>query len=405
MFSYLLISYVSLPRPCLHLHSKSEMKPSVASAAFLIGTCLAAVGFTPGHANAWAGPRPAVDRTIPQLVHKIDVIGDDEREPIPQELERVADSIGLLWQRGGGSVCTAFCVGDSTIATNGHCIVNRGGHRLGQLDQFQFMRAPLSERMRPNDHITGLALADRNSPRLSFYAGYFRGPTTEHTMIHDWAFAKLSRPVCRGHRLELEVLKPDQLLRASRDGRIVMIGYHGDRGLESRWLSPCEVEIRTSALFLTHTCDSFKGSSGSPLLLLREGNPTVVGINVGSVATRRYRVRTDRYTHQRIGRPTLLSTSVINVAVGAAAFRDGLDVFDASTLLRNLAEFKEYQQLLGQLGLYNGSVDGQYGPMTRAGTIALERLTSREPIGLPTQELLNEARKRVASSGAAEVQN
>lgn len=329
------------------------------------------------------------------LIIKTDVIGDDERDAVPEDLEAAANSIGLLWQRGGGSVCTAFCVGNETIATNAHCLVNRGGRTIKRLDQFQFMRTPVSGQMRPSDHLTDLVLADRDAPRLSFYAGYFRGPTTEHTMIHDWAFAKLQRPICRGHALELKTMKPNTLLRASRTGRLVMIGYHGDRGLESRWLSPCEVEIRTSTLFMTHTCDSFKGSSGSPILLLDDGGqPKVVGINVGSVATRRYRVRTDRQTHRRIGRPTLLSTSVINVAVGTSAFMEGVKVFDSSTLLRSLSEFKEYQQLLSELGLYRGAIDGQYGPMTRAGTIALERLVSREPIGLPTLELLDELKRR-----------
>lgn len=331
------------------------------------------------------------------LVHKVDVIGNDQRTYVPPSLVNIANSIGLIWQRGGGSVCTAFCVGDDIIASNAHCLVTSNGRTMKQLDRFRFLRVPAERRMRRHKHLSKLQLVTPNDPRLSFFAGYYRGVTTERTMVHDWALAKLERPICRGHALALADLSVAELERASQNRKLVMIGYHGDRGLDARLLSPdCRISARPRALVMTHTCDSFKGSSGSPILMLRgDRPPLVVGINVGSVATRRYRVQTDRRTHQRIGRPRLLSTSVINVAVGTSAFRQGLAAFGNAQLLISEGEFVDYQRRLAELGLYRGTIDGKYGALTREATLRLELEMGVRPIGLPTRQLLNALKKRL----------
>ncbi len=375
----------------------SRLRPALATS---LAGLVAAVTLTTANAAGTMGPitagLPAGKPNAAPLIHKVDVIGPDERTPIPNEYLRTAESVGLLWQQGGGSVCTAFCVGDEIIATNAHCLVTSRGRTMRRLDRFQFLRVPPNRRMQRSQHLSGLQLASPDAPHLSFYAGFYRGATTERTMIHDWAFAKLRRPICRGRSLKLDQRSPGELVAASRAGRLMMIGYHGDRGLDARWLSPrCRVEMRAGKLFMTHTCDSFKGSSGSPILLVdRAGDISVVGINVGSVATRRYRVQTDRRTRRRIGQPRLLSTSVINVAVGTAAFRNGLEAFARSRLLRDKGQFIEFQERLADEGLYNGEIDGAYGPMTREATMQLERRLNQRPIGLPTADLLDAMRAR-----------
>ncbi|MEM9027758.1 MAG: trypsin-like peptidase domain-containing protein [Pseudomonadota bacterium] len=352
-------------------------------------------GVVPAAVAAPGGPPPGTMTRSPII--KADVIGKDQRIQIPRKLRKVAAGIGLLWQQGGGSVCTAFCVSDNIIATNAHCLVKQRGRPTRQLDRFQFLRAPLSSRFQHSQHLSRLVFATSDTPHLSFYAGYYRGPTTERTMVHDWAFAKLRKPVCRGHVLTFSDASRKAVAEASRKNRIAMIGYHGDRSLRQRWYSPnCRIRFRSSKLSMTHSCDSFKGSSGSPILMLTDsGTPAVIGINVGTVATRRYRVRRDRQTRRRVGRPRLLSTSVTNVAVSTAAYRQGLAVFERAKLLSGRSDLVEFQQRLGELGFSPGAADGRYGPRTRLATMRFERSLGRDAIGLPTGQLLTELRNRI----------
>src|SRR5262245_51879172 len=82
------------------------------------------------------GPPQATGET--GLVQPIAVFGTDERRALPQSHRALSASIGLLYERRSHSVCTAFCVDDSIVATAGHCIYRTNGERAPTATGFTF---------------------------------------------------------------------------------------------------------------------------------------------------------------------------------------------------------------------------------------------------------------------------
>jgi len=334
-------------------------------------------------------PRPD-DAQTGSVIETVDVIGRDDRVRVPGSRAAIAEAIGLLWQRGSGRVCTAFCAGDALIATNAHCLVRLGQRMTRALDQIRFMRAPLKGKV-SDTHVSSLRFTDRDQPLLAFYTGATSARETLTAMASDWAFAKLAKPTCHGRALKITTLRRRELVAASRRGRIFMVAYHGDRDLDWRWLSKdCRLRGRSRhrALVL-HTCDTFKGSSGAPLLMDTPQGPRVVAINVGTYEVSRYRVTrpTGRRRGQRSARRQLIERRIANVAILPHAFIHSLARFEAETLLRNLSDFRSVQTALRQLRLYTGQVDGLMGPRSRRAVLKFERIQGLAPLGLPTREL------------------
>ena len=88
------------------------------------------------------------------------------------------------------------------------------------------------------------------------------------------------------------------------------------------------------------------------------------------------------------GRRKTVSSRQINVAVRASAFRAGLKRFLAEEILPDEGAYRELQKLLQRAGLYNGAIDGEIGPKTRAGITRYERAEGLPRLGLPTDRLL-----------------
>ncbi|MEL6871535.1 MAG: peptidoglycan-binding protein [Pseudomonadota bacterium] len=359
--------------------------------ATLVGTAIV----TPTAAMSFGkslAPRP----DIPSALIRVDVIGKDQRVRVPKSYEAVSRGIGFLWQRGSGRACTAFCVSDSVIATNAHCLVDHARRKQKHLHLFRFMLAPPRGQVRAKD-VTRLLYADRARPLLSFYTGAPGNQRSVKNMVDDWAFAKLAAPLCKGRKLAFKHHAYGKLKRAARKGRLLMIGYHGDRDLDYRWLSDkCDVQRGKRADLVFHTCDTFKGSSGSPILMRRNGGGyDVVAINVGTYELSRYRImRSKRRNGRYRTRRKLVSRKVVNVAVPPEKFVVGLDRFANERLLKSASELREIQSSLRLMRLYDGQIDGIIGPRTRRAINAFERKEGLPAIGVPTQELRQFIRDR-----------
>jgi len=320
-----------------------------------------------------------------------DVLGKDERVRVPNRHLAAAESIGFLFQRGTGQACTAFCVGDDVIATNAHCLVRRASGLVRDLHLFRFMLAP--ERGAVDErHVTGLRFTDRNQPQLSFFAGDLRSSGHLAAMSDDWAFAKLIKPMCRGRALDIVDMPVPELRRSAARGELMMIGYHGDLDLDWRWLSPsCGLNRGERSDLLFHTCDTFRGSSGAPMLVADDTGVRVVGINVGTFERSRYEV-IRRQGRNRAKRKRLINRTVTNVAVTPRPFIDGMDRYARESLLPTLSDFRDLQSNLKGRSLYGGRIDGLMGPMTRRAIENYERQNGMPPLGLPTRELLDHLR-------------
>lgn len=354
------------------------------------------------------------------MLHKIAIIGKDNRDSIPDKYKDVANGIGIIFpdDRFTGNACSAFCVADNVIATNAHCLVKnistgRKRSKSANLDNVLFSFPEIENRSfgtRSHYYINfrktmaPLQYVLSNNPDLSIYSGQYSGSNSFHTQRHDWAFAKLVTPICKNRNLKFADISIKKLRAASLRNRVFMIGYHGDDEMAFQRISKnCRINSfsnkkplpyymrrkfgRKTALF-SHTCDGVQGSSGSPVFYVTDKGPRVIGINRGSVKYSRYRALRDSYTG-RIFRRRRLASLEINIAVHPNIFLKGLDRFINEDLLDNLDEFKEIQSLLKKLHLYKSKVDGVWGAGSRNAILRYERKKKLTRLGFPTGQLLS----------------
>ena len=342
-------------------------------------------------------------------IHKTAVIGKDQRQKLSSKYHPQAIGIGILGQPGKRSwSCTAFCVAPNIIATNAHCIVKNQtvGRRL-DLSRTIFMLPALKNpktKSYTHSRFSHPQYVDPKTPGLSVYSGHFRKTSSVRTQSQDWAFTKLTNKACQGRTLEFVDLSIKDLQKAAKQKRLLMIGFHGDNKMKEHLVSiECKVrspqnrtyflkaqrrQMAKQAVLLPHTCDSFKGSSGSPILLKTEKGLKVVGINLGSIRYERYQIRKNRYTGKVISRKKLRNTRETNMAVRPRAFLKGLERFKNETLFHSPRQLGLLQTLLKELKFYKGKIDNKWGPASKRAVTRYERKHDLAPLGLPTKELL-----------------
>lgn len=367
---------------------------------------LAAVGFglliftTAPPATALAISLPDLSKMSasanPVLV-PVAIFGKDERVKVPRKHREISDGIGLVHDMSRNVACTAFCVSKDVIATNAHCIVRPPGRRRKvDLSQIFFLISPKDSFLERRG--SDLKFVAKDQPLLSVYADYYRGGGSVVSFTKDWAFAKLSRSVCEGYALDFASPPQKEINKAAKRGSLFLIGYHGDKGIEHRWLSPaCGVRSTTSRRYflssqrralrsrgtvLPHTCDTKKGSSGSPVFMEMSSGPKVIAINAGTTGYALYRrVRGS-------SRKRSVYTRNSNVSVLTSAFIQGLERFKTEHLLADLNDLKRLQTHLKSSGHYKSSIDGLFGRGTRNAILKFEKENGMARLGMPTRELL-----------------
>ncbi|MGI9421582.1 MAG: trypsin-like peptidase domain-containing protein [Hyphomicrobiaceae bacterium] len=373
------------------------MNSSKAFATIGLGLLVCTLAASPGETAMVLPGAQGIVKLPDRLVRPIAIFGKDERVRVPRKYQTVSDGIGLIHDISRNIGCTAFCVGADVIATNAHCIVRTPGRRRkADLSKVYFLLLPKSARKGRRD--SGLVFVAKDQPLLSIYADYYRGGGSVVSFTKDWAFAKLSHSVCRGHELEFASPSQKDVNKAAKRGSLFLIGYHGDKSVEDKWLSPaCGIRSTSSRRYflssqrralksrgtvLPHTCDTKKGSSGAPVLMQTASGPRVIAINAGTTGYALYRrVRGSR-------RKRNVYTRSSNVAVLTSAFIRGLERFKAEHLLTDLDDLTRLQTVLKASGHYKASVDGVFGRGTRGAILKFEKENGLAPLGMPTRELL-----------------
>ncbi|MDX2308450.1 MAG: peptidoglycan-binding protein [Hyphomicrobium sp.] len=354
--------------------------------------------------------RPPAPATINSVV-PVAVFGADDRVPLPRRLSDLESSIGLLYEPKTRSVCTAFCVAPNVVATASHCLFGTRGHRAPSLASMTFRPASLAKKRGG----VKLAGADRGTTQLNVLTGSTNlsvAPPIEAT--RDWAFARLSQPICKGAELKLGARSAAALSLAGADRPVFQIGFHLDVGDWRPMLSPpCIVRRPTDRIdgrtiaedfadaqhLLLHTCDTGGASSGSPLLADGPQGLEVVGINVGTYLQSRVLTQAGEVVHR------YRSDTVANTAVSVTAFREPLLAFRSAELIEVRADLRLLQESLAALGHYRGDLDGRYGPQLRHAIEAFERSERRLPTGIASRSTLARiqalAAERASASAAA----
>ena len=322
------------------------------------------------------------------------VFGSDDRIEVPARLEVVGRSVGMLFNNEARTVCTAFCVSDTTIATAAHCLFKTAGETPPRVADFWFGRLNGSD-SREFARIAGITTASTPQHVMAGSTQLSVRPPIDAS--RDWALVRLSRPLCKGVALPIQALAPDDVVRKAEDQRLFQVAYHRDfSNWRLAYSKPCEAArsfpgaTRTTIAkdftnvdqLILHKCDTGGASSGSPLLIDTANGPVVIGINVGTYVQSRVMMREGEVLHR------FKSETVANTGVSAAAFQDRIAEFEQAQILPNGHGIRLVQDRLQALRFYDGTVDGAYGPQLRSAISNFEHMSQLPITGLATTSLV-----------------
>ena len=348
------------------------------------------------------GMRPSLDRS---LVRSVAVFGTDDRVTVPSRYAKVAESIGLFFSNQSRTVCTAFCVAPSIVATAAHCLAQPGGIPA-RLADYMFARGydRLRDYARIEGHLNG---STAQSMIVGDFQHRIRPPIDA---ANDWALVRLNRPACPSGGIRVTPMSPEQVIAEARAGKIFQLSYHRDwTQWRLAYSKPCSVardfksipwstiapDFLDADQMLLHHCDTGGASSGSPLLIDRGDSITVVGINVGTY------VQSKILTEQ--GQVTVRekAETVANTALNASVFAGRIELLRNASILASGQPLRNLQQRLTEQRLYQARIDGSYGPLLRSAIEGYERQSRLPVTGLATQDLL--ARLNRESRGLGQV--
>lgn len=324
------------------------------------------------------------------------IFGRDDRIALPETRREVGKSIGLIYEAKSRTICTAFCVGEATVATAAHCIFRASDETVPKLAGFNFRlpdSVPLAQSELAGTGQGGYQYIASSSSKLSIY------PPID--AAHDWALLRLHKPICKGRALPLSRRPAQELVKLSGQTSVYHVSYHRDFGSwELAYAGPCAIrrsfeganwstisrDFSSPEQVILHTCDTGGASSGSPLLIDGPQGPEVIGINVGTYVLSRVLKQNGQVVHR------YKADTVANTGVSASAFINRLYALERAEILATRGSIRELQSLLGELGHYRGRPDGTFGPSLRTAIESFERAEGRPATGLATTTLLTRVR-------------
>lgn len=337
---------------------------------------------------------PAPLRLEPILT-PVAVFGADDRVVLPARLKALESKIGLIYEPRSRSVCTAFCLDTTIIATAAHCLFRTRGERALPLANVTFRLA--SQRRRAGTPLAGAQNGAAAQHVIAGSTSLSTRPPIDAT--HDWALLRLARPACSAGGLPLSVRPPAELAATDPDPEpmVYQVGFHGDFGHWRLTLSPpCSVrrsaagpqgravaeDFDDASTLILHRCDTGGASSGSPLLIDGPRGPEVVGINVGTYLQSRVLTQAGEVVHR------YKSDTIANTAVSTLAFLAQRRALDTATVITDRTGIRRIQTVLAAAGHYRGAIDGRYGNGLRQAIESFEKSERRLPTGLASSDLL-----------------
>ena len=329
-----------------------------------------------------------------QVVRFAAIKGKDNRRPISKANKAIGTSIGFVIfpDRTG---CTAFCVGRDLAMTAAHCFIDPKKKKLRSSVKGAVFKLPLLPIARGRIYSR---IKANNAAKFgaAVVLGRRSLPTDASDFETDWALMKLAAPICLDP-LPLKSMPASRLKRAARRGDLIMAGYHGDRFREGLLESPnCRFrsmeipahlrkylrhEVSLGYRTMLHSCDSAKGSSGSPIIVRTKDGFQVVAINVGTSGWRRWKKR-------RNGRKRIIGRWKENIAVLAGPLIKLVNKLQTDDILLGQQNIKRLQTQLNRAGLNAGPVDGKLGRRTRQAIKKFEKRAGMAVTGYATRKLL-----------------
>jgi Putative peptidoglycan binding domain/Trypsin-like peptidase domain len=373
-------------------YSRARRIPYAGAIFWGLALCAA---LTPVAAVAGPGVAPIPPQSAPAaspLLQRVAVFGKDERRPVPQSFASVASKIGVLHDTRSHSVCTAFCVAPSVVATAGHCLYRTSDEKPLRLSDIRVHLSGSTTKSR-------IAGVSRGVPEPNVLAGSMRlkvRPPIDAT--HDWALVRLEKPLCKAGAFKIARRSVSDVMRLARAGRIYNIAYHRDlpkwqpmlatgcgvkRNFKDADWPTIRRDFADPEQLILHTCDTAGASSGSPLIINGPDGPEVVGINVGTYIQSKVVMLNGEVVHR------FKSDDVANTGVNSLAFSYAVDAFRNADILASRRDVLKLQHELAGRGLYTGPYDGIYGTATKAAIEQFERAAQMPVTGLATTSTLH----------------
>lgn len=224
--------------------------------SFVLAVLLATLAVLPGLAAPAAATTP------------LGIFGADDQEIIDAD-DRRWHAVGRLNRESGG-FCTAVLIGPREALTAAHCLWDQSQRRWLRPDTVHFV--PGYRRGTYLGHARGIRfrLADGIQIDASGHP---------EDLLDDWAVVELDLDLESGAGVHpMAIADADERSRLTGNA-IARGGYSRDRPHLPVKVDPCKaLGVIEQGRLLLHDCDATAGSSGSPLVVERDGRLYVVGI-------------------------------------------------------------------------------------------------------------------------------
>lgn len=175
-------------------------------------------------------------------------------------------AVGRL-NNGQGGHCSGVLLGPRLAVTAAHCLWNKKTRRPMPAAALRFVAGY------DRGRYLAFAAVERTviSPGWRFDLAY--GPAVA---AQDWALLILAEPLGEQVGWVAAGSAP------GGDDRLVTVGYGQDKAHIPTAHMGCHVVGRLEGGVLTHDCDAVHGDSGAPVLVWRDGAPTLAAIHVAT---------------------------------------------------------------------------------------------------------------------------